>query len=152
MVLSVTQNNSIEPQVIGFTGYSLKNEELDNMDTNKAFFKTKRSLMNSQYTNSRQVTLRSKLAEGSYLILPTSYEPGQEATFIFRVLCRSAVRLKVHDSQPLLLKSPMVQAQETTKGLGHYQGLFLQVADEQKYVNAFELQELLEICLPNGKT
>lgn len=56
------------------------------------------------------MTLRSRFADGLFLVMPTTYEPGQEATFIFRVLCRApGARLKVHDSAPLLLKSPMVQ-------------------------------------------
>ena len=80
VILSVAQNNALEPQVIGFTGYDLSEEVAAadaHLDTSKQFFKTKRSLVNSQYTNSRQVTLRTKLNEGFYLILPTTYEPNQ---------------------------------------------------------------------------
>lgn len=33
-----------------------------------------------------------------------------------------------------------------------YESVFLQLADEHRTVNAFELQELLDACLPNGKT
>lgn len=32
-----------------------------------------------------------------------------------------------------------------------YESVFLQLADEHRTVNAFELQELLDACLPNGK-
>ena len=84
VILSVAQNNALEPQVIGFTGYDLSEEVAaadSHLDTSKQFFKTKRSLVNSQYTNSRQVTLRTKLNEGFYLILPTTYEPNQVRTF-----------------------------------------------------------------------
>ena len=60
VVLSVTQHTSLEPQVIGFTGYDLNDDEelednVSNLDIDKAFFKTRRSMLNSQYTNSRQV-------------------------------------------------------------------------------------------------
>ena len=58
----------------------------------------------------------------------------------------------MHDSLPQLVRSPIVQAQNSTKGLSQYQSIFMQVADEHKCVNAFELQELLDVCLPNGKT
>lgn len=37
------------------------------------------------------------------------------------------------------------------KSLGQYQAVFLQVADEHRSVNAFQLHELLEACLPNGQ-
>lgn len=32
-----------------------------------------------------------------------------------------------------------------------YESVFLQLADEHRTVNAFELQELLDACLPNGE-
>jgi hypothetical protein len=36
-------------------------------------------------------------------------------------------------------------------GYEQYESLFLQLCDERRTVNAFELQELLETCLPNGE-
>jgi hypothetical protein len=37
------------------------------------------------------------------------------------------------------------------KNFSQYEAVFLQLADEHRTVNAFELQELLDACLPNGK-
>lgn len=158
-ILSVSQFNALEPQVIGFSAYALNDDEEtaeleadDDAEEDvvmKQFFKSRRSLFNSQYTNSRQVALRCKLEPGKYLVLPTTYEPGQEAAFSFRVLSKSGVRIKLRESQPRLLRSPLVRATEGTKGLSQYQSLFSQSADDQQSVDAFELQELLEICLPN---
>jgi hypothetical protein len=37
------------------------------------------------------------------------------------------------------------------KSFSQYEAFFLQLADEHRTVNAFELQELLDACLPNGK-
>jgi len=37
------------------------------------------------------------------------------------------------------------------KNVAQYEAVFLQLADEHRTVNAFELHELLEACLPNGK-
>lgn len=36
------------------------------------------------------------------------------------------------------------------KSFTQYEAVFLQLADEHRTVNAFELQELLDACLPNG--
>jgi len=36
------------------------------------------------------------------------------------------------------------------KSFSQYEAVFLQLADEHRTVNAFELQELLDACLPNG--
>lgn len=37
------------------------------------------------------------------------------------------------------------------KNFAQYESVFLQLADEHRTISAFELQELLEACLPNGK-
>jgi calpain-9 len=94
VILSVAQNNALEPQVIGFTGYDLSEEASADgtMDTTKDFFKTKRSLVNSQYTNSRQVTLRTRFAEGFYLIVPTTYEPNQVSPKCSKYQCGNPKR------------------------------------------------------------
>ena len=39
------------------------------------------------------MTHRSSLEGESYMLLPTTFEPGQEATFTFRVLSRGQVGL-----------------------------------------------------------
>jgi hypothetical protein len=47
---------------------------------------------------------------------------------------------------------PLLQAPATLDGksFSQYEAVFLQLADEHRTVNAFELQELLDACLPNG--
>ena len=37
------------------------------------------------------------------------------------------------------------------KDFTQYEPLFNQVSDERRTINCFELQDLLETCLPNGK-
>lgn len=53
VVISLNQHSIMEPKVIGFTSYSLPKACMDS--TGKDFFKKNKSLVNSQYTNSRQV-------------------------------------------------------------------------------------------------
>ena len=57
------------------------------------------------------------------------------------------------DTSPSLVKSALLKARGSVDGksLQQYEAVFLQVADEHRTVNAFELHELLEACLPNGK-
>ena len=38
------------------------------------------------------------------------------------------------------------------KDFSQYEPIFLQMSEDKKTVNAFELVDLLEACLPNGKT
>ena len=154
VVMSVCQYNALEPQVIGFSAYPYElpvdNEEETNT-ASKEYFKSHRSVINSQFTNSRQVAMRANLKEGVFLVIPSTYEPGHEAAFNFRLLANKPIRLRLHETNAEMLKSPVVRATSTSRGLGQYQSLFLKSADDQKCVDAFELQELLEICLPNGK-
>ena len=53
VVVSLTQHTVTEPRVVGFTVYPVSNGTVDAIDN--SFFK-KKSLVNSQYTNGRQVT------------------------------------------------------------------------------------------------
>lgn len=55
------------------------------------------------------------------------------------------------DTPPSLVKSAIIKAPpHEGKGFSQYEAVFLQLADEHRTLNAFELQELLEACLPNG--
>lgn len=65
-------------------------------------------------------------------------------------ICRC---FRLLDTPPSLMKSAIVKAPPLEgKGFSQYEAVFLQLADEHRTVNAFELQELLEACLPNGTT
>ncbi|XP_034941713.1 calpain-C isoform X2 [Chelonus insularis] len=149
VIVSLNQHSIMEPKVIGFTAYTLSKNSTESI--NRQFFKKNKSLINSQYTNSRQVSHRCLLEQGGYLLIPTTFEPGQETNFTFRVYSSKPLKLKLLDTVPTLIKSAIVKAPALEgKGFSQYEAVFLQLADEHKTVNAFELQELLEACLPNG--
>lgn len=60
--------------------------------------------------------------------------------------------IRLLDTPPSLIKSAIIKAPPLEgKGFSQYEAVFLQLADEHRTVNAFELQELLEACLPNGE-
>uniref|UniRef100_A0ABD2WKN6 Calpain catalytic domain-containing protein n=1 Tax=Trichogramma kaykai TaxID=54128 RepID=A0ABD2WKN6_9HYME len=148
IVVSLHQHSILEPKVIGFTAYSMPKNSSESIEG--AFFKQNKSLINSQYTNSRQVSHRCQLQQGGYLIVPTTFEPAQETNFTLRVYSSKPLKLKLLDTPPVLLKSAIVKAPPLEgKGFSQYEAVFLQLADEHRTVNAFELQELLEACLPN---
>ena len=95
--------------------------------------------------------------------MPTTFEPGEEATFTFRVFSRHPVRIRIIDVSPCVTGQvfararqpnagpPVVNNNNKLKDFSHYEPLFNQVADERRTINCFELQDLLETCLPNGK-
>ncbi|CAH1170202.1 unnamed protein product [Phaedon cochleariae] len=149
VVVSLNQHSIMEPKVIGFTSYSLPKSSSETIG--KGFFKKNKSLFNSQYTNSRQVSHRCQLEQGGYLIIPTTFEPGQESGFTLRVYSSKPLKLKLLDTVPQLVKSALVKAPPLLDGksFSQYEAVFLQLADEHRTVNSFELQELLDACLPN---
>lgn len=158
VVISLNQHSVLEPKVIGFSVYPLP--KLTGTDLiNRAFFKKTKSLANSQYTNSRQVSHRSQLDQGGYLIIPTTFETGHEGSFTLRVYSAQAIKLKLVDMLPCQIKPTLIRAPSVINGfnsqssdgknVAQYEAVFLQLADEHRTVNAFELHELLEACLPN---
>ncbi|KOC63877.1 Calpain-C, partial [Habropoda laboriosa] len=148
VIVSLYQHSIMEIKVIGFTAYTLPKNSTESI--NKQFFKKNKSLVNSQYTNSRQVSHRCQLDQGGYLLVPTTFEPTQETSFTLRVYSSKPLKLKLLDTPPSLMKSAIIKAPPLEgKGFSQYEAVFLQLADEHRTVNAFELQELLEACLPN---
>ncbi|KAL1427842.1 hypothetical protein MTO96_003175 [Rhipicephalus appendiculatus] len=148
VVISLSQDAVIEPKVMGFTIYQTPkppNEALD-----KAFFKKNKSLLSSQYSNCKQVSVRCVMEQGGYVLLPTTFELGQEASFTLRVFSGKPTKLKLIDNQPSTVKPAIMKAPPSFDSkISSYEAVFLQVADEHSSVNCFELQELLEACLPN---
>jgi len=179
VVLALNQHTATDPKVIGFTGYAINNNETGGSGNGtegqtqlgKSYFKSRKSLLNSQYTNSRQVTIRMGLERGQILVLPTTFEPGEEATFTFRVFSKQPVRIKIVDVLPSVTGQVFARARQPHTGppllnnnnnssltksdngklkdFTQYEPLFNQVSDERRTINCFELQDLLETCLPN---
>ncbi|XP_075535997.1 calpain C [Dermacentor variabilis] len=148
VVISLSQDAVIEPKVMGFTIYQTPKPPNDALD--KAFFKKNKSLLSSQYSNCKQVSVRCVLEQGGYVLLPTTFELGQEASFTLRVFSGKPTKLKLIDSQPSTVKPAIMKAPPSFDSkISSYEAVFLQVADEHSSVNCFELQELLEACLPN---
>ncbi|XP_050684047.1 calpain-C [Leptidea sinapis] len=147
--ISLSQHCIMEPKVIGFSIYKLSKSLSES--ASPALFKKIKSSMNSQYTNSRQVSERCSLDVGTYLIIPTTFEPRQEGSFTLRVCSINPINMNVLDSLPKAIKPAIVKAptEIISYSMELYESQFLQLSDEHKTINAFELQELLDRCLPN---
>ncbi|XP_026746817.1 calpain-C isoform X2 [Trichoplusia ni] len=149
VIISLNQHCIMEPKVIGFSIYKIS-APLE--ETAKAlFFRKVKSTINSQYTNSRQVTYRSHLSASTYIIMPTTFEPRDEANFTLRIFTSKPISMKVLDNLPKMTKTALVKAPPVVEvnSFAQYEAVFLQLADEHKTIDPFELQELLDACLPN---
>lgn len=151
VIISLNQHSVMEPKVIGFTVYSLNNLAQQTKITEclpKTFFKKHKSLLNSQYTNSRQISQRCSLEAGRYLIMATTFEPAEESAFSVRVL-GSSIRLSLLETQTMLLLDPFQTSgslsgssyklnqmnddvASITSGTAQYEPVFLQLADDHK--------------------
>ncbi|XP_042898782.1 calpain-C [Parasteatoda tepidariorum] len=147
LVICLSQHIVMEPRVIGFSVYQMSKPTSDVLG--KSFFKVNRSVLNSPYSNSRQLSVRCHLEQGCYVLLPTTFEPCQEANYTLRVLSAKPIRMKLLDFQPSSMKPAIIQAPTTNEKVSSYEAVFLRLADEHKTISAFELLELLETCLPN---
>lgn len=59
--------------------------------------------------------------------------------------------MKMLDYAPQMLRTAVIKAPRVgeTSSFAQYEAVFLQLADEHRTIDAFELQELLDACLPN---
>ncbi|XP_031767502.2 calpain-C isoform X2 [Galleria mellonella] len=149
VIVALNQHSIMEPKVIGFSIYKIPTYLTE--PASQSFFKGIKSTINSQYTNSRQVSHRCELEAGTYIVVPTTYVPREEAEFSLRVFSNGLLDMMVLDYEPQMTKpiwNCPLPGLETT-GFVQYEPLFLQLADEHKTIDVYALQELLEACLPN---
>lgn len=159
VIISLCQHSIMEPKVIGFTLYNLNSLSKITECLPKTFFKKHKSLLNSQYTNSRQISQRCSLEAGRYLIMATTFEPAEESAFSIRVLGTS-IRLSILETSTMLLLDPFQVLATSGSGQGsisgssyklnnqsnndindlvnigtaQYEPVFMQLADDHKYL------------------
>lgn len=51
-----------------------------------------RPLAISEFTNTREVTIKLKVLPGSYLIVPSTFNPGEEGQFIIRCFTETLIQ------------------------------------------------------------
>lgn len=71
---------------IGFVIYQLKEPDSTELPLQKEFFQYNSSCARSaSFINSRELTGRFQLNPGTYIIIPSTFEPEQEGDFILRI-------------------------------------------------------------------
>ncbi|XP_017034801.1 calpain-C [Drosophila kikkawai] len=157
VVVALNQHTAVEPKVIGFTMYTWDRDYGLTECLQKDFFKNHVSFLNSDYGNTRHVSYHTQLEAGHYVLIPTTYEPAEEAHFTVRILGTAIFRLSCLETQTMILLEPFPALKSEddrsggtkVKSVCQYEPVYMQLADENKTINCFELHELLEACLPN---
>ena len=71
---------------IGFVIYQIKDPDSIQLPLQKDFFKYNSSCARSKsFINSRELSCRFKLNPGTYVIIPSTFEPDKEGDFILRI-------------------------------------------------------------------
>ncbi|XP_035793198.1 calpain-A-like isoform X1 [Anopheles albimanus] len=145
------RNMGVECLTIGFAVYRVTERDLAQKPLKMNFFKYNASAARSPaFINLREVSCRFKLPPGTYVIVPSTFEPNEEGEFIIRVFSETANSMMENDehvgigdiddriapedpgfTQP----SPQRQAMER---------LFLDVAGEDGEVDWVELKRILD--------
>ncbi|KAG8123604.1 hypothetical protein E2320_019027, partial [Naja naja] len=116
------------------------------------------------YINLREVSDRFELPPGDYIIVPTTYEPQQEADFCLRVFSEKKVVTKEMDGN-VNIDLPEVpeptQPQEETEEEKQFRDLFKQISGPAKFwmvywqkdmeISAEELEYILNAVLEKSK-
>nr|XP_033793891.1 calpain-9 isoform X2 [Geotrypetes seraphini] len=137
---------------IGYCIYQCpgKKEQLD-----KDFFRYNASKARSDtFVNLREISQRFKLPPGEYMVIPSTYDPHQEADFCLRIFSENKAEIQEMDGEVNIdLPEPPkpTQPQEENEEEKYFRNLFQQIAGEDMEVNAEELQYILNSVLQRTK-
>ncbi|XP_052861504.1 calpain-B-like isoform X3 [Anopheles cruzii] len=92
------RNMGVECLTIGFAVYRVTDRDLAQKPLKMNFFKYNASAARSPaFINLREVSCRFKLPPGSYVIVPSTFEPNEEGEFIIRVFSETANGMMEND-------------------------------------------------------
>ncbi|XP_022530283.2 calpain-9 [Astyanax mexicanus] len=146
------RKEGLDLETIGFAIYQAPNDE-DHLE--KDFFRFNSSKARSRtYINMREISERFSLDPGSYLVVPTTFQPHIEADFALRVFSESkAEAIEMGNTIEADLPDPPMPSppeEETPEEKG-LRSLFEQIAGSDNAISAYELQDVLNGVLSRRK-
>ncbi|EMP25138.1 Calpain-9 [Chelonia mydas] len=137
-------------------GYAIYESPSKDGHLNKDFFRYHPSKARSKtYINLREVSDRVKLPPGDYVIVPSTFEPHQEADFCLRIFSeKKAITENVDGNIDINLPEPPkpTTPQQETEEEKQFRALFEQVAGEDMEITAEELEYVLNAVLKKTNT
>lgn len=137
---------------IGFSIYKITDDDLKGGRADRDFFAYHASTARSPvFINSREVTGRYTLDPGSYLVIPTTFEPGHNGDFIVRIYSEKPVKtgqvdvkttIQSRDERKASYRSNRT-SEEDEAADASFKALFQKLAGEDREIDAFELQQIL---------
>lgn len=129
---------------MGYTVYQLKDPNAGVLDLN--FFKYNASVAKSpSFINMREICGRHKLAPGTYVIVPSTFEPNQDGDFLVRVYAEKEVPSGELDEETKLsdIAPTPAQSAEDARTEKETREMFKKIAGDDLEVDAYELQNIL---------
>ncbi|KAF7253503.1 Calpain-9 [Varanus komodoensis] len=136
-------------------GYAIYESPSKEEQLTKDFFRYHSSKARSKtYINLREVSDRFSLPPGNYIVIPTTFEPHQEADFCLRIFSEKKAVTKEVDGNVNIdlpeLPEPTSPQQETEEEK-QFRALFKQIAGQDMEISAEELQYILNAVLKKNR-
>ncbi|KAM8947032.1 calpain-9 [Pelodytes ibericus] len=136
-------------------GYAIYQCPGSDTQLTKDFFKFNPSKARSKtYINLREISQRFKLPPGDYMLVPTTFEPHQEADFCLRIFAEKKAEIQEVDGDinvdlpdPPKPNPPQKETEEERQ----FRSLFEQIAGQDMEVDAEELRYVLNAVLKRTK-
>uniref|UniRef100_A0A0K8T1H6 Calpain catalytic domain-containing protein n=1 Tax=Lygus hesperus TaxID=30085 RepID=A0A0K8T1H6_LYGHE len=150
---------------IGFAVYHLEEPEKMPKPLDMSFFKYNASCARSpSFINLREITSRFKLPPGTYVIVPSTFDPNEEGEYILRVFTEKKNHMEENDEEvgtgeiDTRVKDIITpdSPEEEEKKSDKVKEFFLKLAGEDEEVDWVELKEILDYAMrndvPRGET
>jgi len=138
----------VQNLTIGFAVYKLDEgdyeEYVENDRLNNDFFLYHKSAARSpNFVNGREVTGRFTLPTGQYVVVPSTYKPGEEGEFVLRMFSEKAQKTEVIDTRTQIEVKETVFTDDEKKAFdAKFKPCFDKVAGEDQHIDAFELRKV----------
>ncbi|KAL6050537.1 hypothetical protein STEG23_005153 [Scotinomys teguina] len=137
---------------IGYAIYQCPDKDQDkDGHLSRDFFRYHASLARSKtFINLREVSGRFQLPPGDYILVPSTFEPHQEADFCLRIFSeKRAVTRDLDENTDIDLPEPPkpTPQEEETEAERQFRTLFQRIAGEDMEVTAEELEYVLNAVL-----
>uniref|UniRef100_A0A8C3NEF0 Calpain-9 n=1 Tax=Geospiza parvula TaxID=87175 RepID=A0A8C3NEF0_GEOPR len=136
-------------------GYSIYESPGTDGHLGKDFFRYHASKARSKtYINLREVSHRFKLPPGDYILIPTTFEPHQEADFCLRIFSeKKAITEDLDENVAIDLPEPLhpTPSPQETEEEKQFRALFEQISGKDLAISAEELEYVLNAVLKKTK-
>ncbi|XP_039914433.1 calpain-9 isoform X3 [Hirundo rustica] len=136
-------------------GYSIYESPGRDGHLGKDFFRYHPSKARSKtYINLREVSHRFKLPPGDYILIPTTFEPHQEADFCLRIFSeKKAITEDLDENVAIDLPEPLLPSTgpQETEEEEQFRALFEQISGKDMEISAEELEYVLNAVLKKTK-